>query len=423
MKIRLVKLILLNTFFIFLLDYEGLCQTSLIGIHITPNIIGQPKIDNSSPTRLYGENRISFDAGLDYTRFLKKKPYGLRLGLGVGIVDYNYVFEAPRNAFGKMTGEGNIYANDNFDNYAYASLSLAFVYQFKIKNLQLKTYLGASKKFYEYANESFDYGYAFNRDQPYDFNDPNAGSPDLLIHTSPSYGRLHVDIPLGIGIVRKYSDKSSLTMGLVKNWNINPIAIGNLFVQAYGKSYTGGEFSPRSSYIGLDIRYSYGLGQKKVSKSSNSAEKKKDEKFTYKKAVFIEALGAGGIGSANLDLRLNKNHNDGFGVRLGFGKGEFFESNETNNTNRYSSLPIGLNYIKGKKQSGIELGLGVSPQFTFSKVINGPKISALGFLTAGYRFQPLKEGLLFRAAWNPYISTLHGLNSSWYGISIGYGFK
>jgi len=396
---------------------------SSLGIRFTPNIIGQPKVDNDSPTRLYGENHISFDSGLDYTRMFKNKSFGLRAGLGVGIVDYNYVFEAPRNAFGKMTGEGNIYENYNFENYAYASLSLAFVYQFKIKNLQLETYLGATKKFYEYANESDGFGLALNRSTPYDFDDPNAGPPDLFITYPPINGRLHVDVPFGIGIVRKYSDRSSLTMSLVKNWNISPIAKGDLFVQAYGKSYNGGEYSPRSSYLGLDIRYSYELGKKRFLRVSKSTEQKMEEKSGFKKAVFIEAFGSGGLGSINADIRFKKNHNDGFGARLGFGKGVFFQSETRTNAARYSTLPISLNYIKGKKRSGLEWGLGISPEFTFSQVSHGPQVSAFGFLNAGYRYQPLKEGLIFRSVWSPLISTLYGLEKTWFGVSIGYGFK
>ncbi len=420
MKTKLI--ILLALLFIFEINLS-IAQSSL-GIRFTPNITNQPKVDNSSPTRLYGQNRLSFNTGLDYTRFFKNKPYGIRTGLGVGVVDYNYVFEAPRNAFGKMTGEGNIYENNNFENYAYASLSLAFVYQFKVKNLQMETYLGATKKFYEYANEPDAFGLALNRSKPYDFDDPNAGPPDLFIKYPPINGRLHVDIPFGIGIVRKYSDKSSLTMSLVKNWNINPIAKGDLFVQAYGKSYTRGEFSPRSSYVGLDIRYSYTLSKRQSLRTKNSVEEKKEEKSGYRKTAYIELLGAGGIASANVDVRLKKNRQDGFGLRAGFGLGEYFEANlSSNHSGRYYSVPLGINYLVGKRRNSLELGAVLTPEFTFKKTLNDPQVAALGFINFGYRFQPLKEGLVFRAGWQPFYSTNHGFYPTFIGASIGYGFK
>ena len=395
---------------------------SYLGIRFTPNITNQPKLKNASPTRFYGENRLSFNAGFDYTRMFKNKPYGLRAGLGIGIIDYNYVFEAPRNAFGKMTGEENIFLKNNFENYAYASLSLAFVYQFKLKNLLIETYLGATKKFYEYANEPDGYGYAFNRSTPYNFDDPNAGPPDLLVTTPPINGRLHVDIPFGIGIVRKYSDKSSLTMSLVKNWNIQPIAKGDLFVQAYGKSYAGGEYSPRSSYVGLDIRYSYTLGKKQIKRSLNG-DGKEEKKSAYAKSAYIELLGAGGIGSINADIRFKKNHQDGFGARAGFGLGEYFYSDLSANSGRYYSVPLGINYLIGKRRNSLELGTVITPEFTFRKVLNDPQVAALAFINLGYRFQPLKEGLVFRAGWQPYYSTRSGLSSTFVGASIGYGFK
>nr|MBC7614185.1 hypothetical protein [Pseudopedobacter sp.] len=419
MKTKLI--ILLALIFIYGINLST-AQSSL-GIRFTPNITNQPKVDNASPTRLYGQNRLSFNTGLDYTRFFKNKPYGIRTGLGVGVIDYNYVFEAPYKAFGNSTREGNAYENNNFENYAYASLSLAFVYQFKIKNLLLETYLGATKKFYQYANESDAFGLAI-RDQPYNFDDPNAGPPDLFITYPPINGRLHVDIPFGIGIVRKYSDRSSLTMSLVKNWTINPIVKGDLFVQAYGKTYTGGEFSPRSSYIGLDIRYSYSLGKKQFLRSSENIAEKKEEKSGYIKTAFIELLGAGGIGSANIDVRLKKNRQDGFGLRAGFGLGEYFAADlSSDQSGRYYSIPIGINYLLGKRRNSLELGTVFTPQFTFKKTLNDPKIAALGFINFGYRFQPLKEGLVFRAGWQPFYSTRKGLFSTFIGTSIGYGFK
>jgi hypothetical protein len=409
--------------FLMLYSLQVKSQSSF-GFRFTPNITNQPKVENSSPTRLYGENRISFNAGLDFTHMFKDKPYGLRYGLGVGVVDYNYAFEAPRKAFGTMQGDGNIYEINNFENYTYANLSIAYVRHFKIRNLIIESYLGVSRKFYQYAKEEDGYALAINRSTPYNFNDPNAGPPDLLVTFPPINGRLHIDIPFGIGIVRKYSDKSSFSMSFVKNWNIQPIAKGDLFVQAYGNSYIGGEFSPRSSFVGLDLRYNYTLDKKKNEKVlSRNIPEIDEKKSSYAKAVFIELLGAGGIGSINVDTRLMKNQQYGFGLRVGFGVGEYFSSDLSANSGRYHSLPLGINYLIGKRRNSLELGAIINPQFTFRKVLDGPQVAPLGFINFGYRFQPLKEGLLFRAGWQPFYGTRGGFSPTFVGASIGYGFK
>lgn len=417
-----VKRILFINIILFNLCSLTKSQTKEIGFRFTPYITTQPKVINPSPTKLYGESRISFDAGIDYTRFFKDKTYGLRLGFGMGVVDYNTVFEAPRNAFGIKTGNGNIYRNNNQENYVYNSLALFFVKQFNLKNLIIESQLGLSKKFYYYSDEPDGLGYAFNRATPYNFDDPNAGPPDLLISYPPINGRLHLDIPLGVGIKRVYSDKSSLTFSVIKNWNINPIAKGKLFIQAYDVFYDG-EFSPRSSFLGVDIRYSYSLLKKTSTLRKIENSKSTEKKFGFKKTLFVELLGAGGLGSINADVRLQKNKNDGLGLRLGFGKGELFESDLIGNSGRYSSIPIGVNYIIGKRRNGLEFGTGISPQFIGKNDSESPQVTALVFGNIGYRFQPLKEGLVFRGGWNPYLSTANGINKSWIGLSLGYGFK
>ena len=406
--------------------YASISYAQSLGIRFTPNITNQPKVKNNSPTRFYGQSRISMNAGLDYTKMFKNKPYGIRAGLGVGIIDYNYVFEAPRNAFGVMIANGNIYNNSNFENYAFADLTVSYVRQFKIKNLLIETYLGVSKNFYQYSNESDGYALSFNRNAPpFDFDDPNAELPDVLIRTPPINGRLHLEIPFGIGIVRKYSDRSSLTMSLVKNWNIQPISKGDLYIRAYGIPYKGGEYSPRSSFVGLDIRYNYALGKKQNKRPLEKLENQEiiEKKSAFAKVIFVELLGAGVIGSVNADIRLKKNQQDGFGVRAGFGLGESFSSDLTSNSGRYYSVPLGVNYLIGKKRNSLELGSIITPQFTFNKVLNGPQVAAMGVFNFGYRLQPLKEGLLFRAGWQPFYSTKSGLFPKFVGASIGYGFK
>ena len=109
------------TIFFAILNYPAFAQTE-IGIRATPNITSQPKVVNPSPAYIYGENTISFDGGLDYTRMFRNQNIGLRVSSGIGLVDHRLVFEAPLNAFGKMTGEGNVNVNSSSNNYFYNSL-------------------------------------------------------------------------------------------------------------------------------------------------------------------------------------------------------------------------------------------------------------------------------------------------------------
>ena len=76
---------------------------SELGVRATPLITAQPKVINPLTANIYSQNRISFEGGLDYTRYFTNKPFGIRVGTAIGIVDHIHVLRAPRNAFGMMT--------------------------------------------------------------------------------------------------------------------------------------------------------------------------------------------------------------------------------------------------------------------------------------------------------------------------------
>ena len=81
-----------------------------------------------------------------------------------------------------------------------------------------------------------------------------------------------------------------------------------------------------------------------------------------------------------------------------------------------------MNYVIGKKRHGLEAGAGYTAQIALDKVENGPGfISTIPF-NVGYRFQPLKEGLISRVAWTPTINK-YGFYGGWTGLSLGYSFK
>lgn len=137
-----------------------------------------------------------------------------------------------------------------------------------------------------------------------------------------------------------------------------------------------------------------------------------------KKSVFVELLGNGAGISGNFDTRLKPDRNDGFGLRAGAGI-----------SGRYITLPLGLNYIIGKKRSGLETGIGVTPVVYTGEnpkdLLGDPtgskRFDAGGFLSAGYRLQS-RNGFMLRA--NASVAyTGSYFVFAWPGISIGYSLK
>jgi hypothetical protein len=127
-------------------------------------------------------------------------------------------------------------------------------------------------------------------------------------------------------------------------------------------------------------------------------------------------LGGASIASFNYDMRFTKNQN-GIGGRVGFGgvkidnEGAIF-------------IPIGLNYLFGNDgKNYFELGAGV----TYLKSTNGEDTfvgdvnTSFGHFSFGYRYQPSKNGFLFKAAITPIFAK--GLFFPYYaGVAFGYKF-
>lgn len=157
----------------------------------------------------------------------------------------------------------------------------------------------------------------------------------------------------------------------------------------------------------------------------------------YHKNIFVEGLGAGLLGSINYDMRLTKGRMDGIGFRAGIG-GIYADATDPQGKIikvGILSIPLEVNYLLGKKRSSFIAGIGVLPGYGSIKGIEDVTIvneqvsmnvdgfDFLGaYLSLGYRFQPLRNGLMFQVNWNPIISG-GKVSPSWFGISIGYGFK
>lgn len=149
-----------------------------------------------------------------------------------------------------------------------------------------------------------------------------------------------------------------------------------------------------------------------------------------RKSIYAEALGNGIIVSANYDMRLKKNQNDGLGFRAGIGGGSLAGYDETGMSANIGVLtfPLSLNYVVGKKRSGFETGAGFTPIYVSASVetdtefAHADGLGVTGFLNAGYRFQPINSGVMFRVNWTPAFNR-SGFIPGWFGLSLGYSFK
>lgn len=133
------------------------------------------------------------------------------------------------------------------------------------------------------------------------------------------------------------------------------------------------------------------------------------------KAIFFE-IGGLGLASFNYDMRFSKKE-DGLGFRAGFGG--FSIDNET-----LVFIPIGLNHLMGKDNKNyFELGAGATMVITNIEDQNGDRTfkNTFGHLNFGYRYQPARGGIFFRATINPIFGK--GFFIPYYGgISLGYKF-
>ncbi len=149
-----------------------------------------------------------------------------------------------------------------------------------------------------------------------------------------------------------------------------------------------------------------------------------------RKTVFLEVLGNGIIASGNFDLRLKPGQNDGLGLRGGVGGGSFSGYDDQGNSASIGiiTFPLAVNYLVGKKRSSFESGVGITPMYLTASgtvnddIVSGKAFGVTGFLNAGYRYQPINNGLMFHVKWTPAFNS-SGFSSKWFGLGLGYSFK
>lgn len=156
------------------------------------------------------------------------------------------------------------------------------------------------------------------------------------------------------------------------------------------------------------------------------------------KSIYFEVAGPGALYSINYDFRFKKRQN-GLGMRVG---ASYFY----NGSDNVVTVPVVLNYLCGKKGHYLELGTGVTYFYMYSEnqlfggianedwisgydangIYHGPYFhsehGAIGSVSIGYRYQPLKGGFNFRVGGGPVVTTQKEFKI-WPYMSFGYSFK
>lgn len=154
----------------------------------------------------------------------------------------------------------------------------------------------------------------------------------------------------------------------------------------------------------------------------------------HHKNIFAELLGSHILAGVNFDMRLKKGKMDGIGFRAGVGGLSTFVYDDNNEFRvGIATFPVEFNHVVGKRRSGFVSGIGLLPIYatlsgtgtiTNNEVVFGEGFSlAGGFLTFGYRLQPLRTGFMMQFVWNPMLLRGSGYNQGWIGLGLGIGFK
>lgn len=168
--------------------------------------------------------------------------------------------------------------------------------------------------------------------------------------------------------------------------------------------------------------------------SVNASEKELPVFESYHKNIYGELFGSNIVCGVNYDMRLKKGRMDGIGFRAGIGGVSLSGSDNQNSASiGLVTFPLEFNHLLGKRRSSFITGVGLLPVYAAlsanGEITNHELLQvegfglAGGFLTLGYRFQPLKTGVMFQVNWNPLILRGSGFTAGWIGLGLGIGFK
>ncbi len=396
-----------------------------IGARFTPTFYRAAYINNPSPSNVYGPRHSSIDLGIYALRYFKDDRWGIKMGLDFGLIPWLVGVDAPMNAFGDGSGgDRQLNFGIGTNDFSYKALTISSVYKIPIKRRFLEISAGASIRDYAYGDGPDGVSVKFGRSTaPYEADDVTAEIRSLD-------EQFHISFPLAVDYVFRTGNRSQLKFGITNNIAVKPL-YGDLTIIMYGDTYRG-KYSPRTSFWGANAVFEYSLN-----KNAGNNRKKEipstEVTGKFRKSFYVESHGSGIFLSGHFDTRLKKDVNNGFGLRAGFGIGDPYYTTVTNDnkpsSGRAISLPVGINYILGKKRHGLEAGVGFTAQIARDNVREGfPAVKHLFPYHIGYRFQPKKEGLVARVALTPIKDKFRYWSNFEYifyntGISLGYSFK
>lgn len=151
---------------------------------------------------------------------------------------------------------------------------------------------------------------------------------------------------------------------------------------------------------------------------------------TKAKNVYFELFGPGLVYSLNYDTRFG-NRRDGLGARAGI-------AYYADDSEKFFTVPVVLNYLLGKKGKYFEVGAGVTfytaqsdfiffnSNYNYDPVTgyyNGRRSDSgiFGTLNFGYRYQPIDGGFAFRTGVSQLIHSNQFI-PFWPYVSFGYTF-
>jgi len=149
---------------------------------------------------------------------------------------------------------------------------------------------------------------------------------------------------------------------------------------------------------------------------SNTAITQTDE-ARAKNSIYFELFGQGFIYSFNYERFVSQN----LGLRVGFSY--YLRYSWLDIGTPRVNLPLMLSYLVGNgKDERFELGVGFIPSAYLSRTrFYTKQFDVFGTATLGYRYQPTKGGLIFRAGLTPIFKFKNFFGIS-FGLSVGYSF-
>lgn len=366
-------------------------QHNELSFHFDPHLLSGTKLEVTSPI-ISETAQLAFMTGASFVNF-SEANLGIRIGLNFGMLRSE--FTTQNESYSRIWGQ----------TVFYQSLSVEGVQRFNIGKEEFEILGGGDLRFFH------DHGNSSHGFQALPTTPPSINYYQLIV--PPFKSQFQTNIYGGISYVRHLKGTRRLTISVVKNFGLSKPGEG--LVRAIEGSNV--EFQSMFSYITdyAGIRIQYGFDLRKKERPLAHAD------GLIRQSIFVEALGSAGLYSVNYDRRL-RSGNDGVGLRLGLGAGTLYSDNR-DNIKRYITFPFMVNYIAGTGRSGIEGGIGITPGWAPSKPVDDPRTSVWANLNLGYRFQPIKKGLMLRAIWSPMLNFNGGSDPSWAGVSVGYSFK